>query len=223
MTAPVILVDASPRRASDGAVQTVRLAGGGALFPYRYGAADYRAGIVQLPDFIASLPFEGGDFGAGAVPQAAELQWAPSSKSDLAAVANHFWIDAPITVRIGDENAAGALPPVVLTGKVLAATVDGGVLKIALCDPAADLKKPLLTARYGGTGKLDGPPEWDGKIKRRLWGRVWNIAGELIDAANNIYCWADPARSLQGFDAVRDTGAAAAALTTVSWLFLKHI
>jgi len=29
MTAPVILVDASPRRASDGAVQTVRLAGGG--------------------------------------------------------------------------------------------------------------------------------------------------------------------------------------------------
>jgi len=68
-----------------------------------------------------------------------------------------FWIDAPITVRIGDENAAGTLPPVVLTGKVLAATVDGGVLKIALCDPAADLKKPLLTARYGGTGNLDGP------------------------------------------------------------------
>ena len=216
MTAPVILVDASPRRANDGVVQAVRLAGGGALYPYRYGAADYRAGIIQLPDFITALPFEG-DFGAGGVPQAAELEWSPSSKADLAAIANYFWIDAALTVRIGEENAAGTLPPVVLTGKVLAATVDGGVLKIALCDPAVDLKKPLLTARYGGTGNLDGPAEWDGKIKRRLWGRVWNIAGELIDAANSIYCWADPAQALQGFDAVRDKGAPAASLTTVAW------
>lgn len=217
MTAPVILVDASPRRADDGSVQTVRLAGGGALCPYRYGGADYRAGIVQLPDFVAALPFEGGDFGAGGVPQAAEIQWAPSTKADLAAMANYLWIDAAITVRIGDENSAGTLPAVAITGKVLAATVDGGVLKIALCDPAADLKKPLLTARYGGTGNLDGPAEWDGKIKRRVWGRVWNLAGELIDAANNIYCWADPAQRLQGFDAVRDKGAPAATLTTVAW------
>lgn len=217
MTAPVILVDASPRRANDGAVQTVRLAGGGALYPYRYGGADYRAGIVQLPDFVESLPFEGGDFGAGGVPQAAEIQWAPSTKADLAAMANYFWIDAAITVRIGDENAAGTLPAVAITGKALAATVDGGVLKISLCDPAADLKKPLLTARYGGTGNLDGPAEWDGKIKRRVWGRVWNLAGELIDPANNIYCWADPAQRLQGFDAVRDKGAPAATLTTVAW------
>lgn len=217
MTAQVILIDASPRRASDGAVQTVRLAGGGALYPYRYGGADYRAGIVQLPDIVTSLPFDGGDFGAGGVPQAAELQWAPASKADLAAMANYFWIDAPITVRIGDENADGTLPPIEIAGKVLAATVEGGVLKIALCDPAADLKKPLLTDRYGGTGDLDGPAEWQGKIKRRVWGRVWNMAGELIDRANNIYCWSDPARPLQGFDALRDKGAPAASLTTVAW------
>lgn len=217
MAANVILIEASPRRAADGVAQTVRLAGGGALYPYRYGGNDWRAGVVQLPTFVTSITFEGGDFGAGGVPSAAELQWAASAKPDLAAVADLYWIDAPVTVRIGPENDTGALPPIALSGKALSALVDGGVLKIGMSDPAADLKKPLLTDRYGGTGDLDGPAEWDGKIKPRVWGRVWNRAGECIDKANNIWCWADPLRPIQSFDALRDKGANAAALDVLAW------
>lgn len=217
MASSVILIEASPRRADDGSAQTVRLAGSGALYPYRYGGNDWRAGVVQMPTFVTSINFEGGDFGAGGVPSAAELQWAASTKPDLGAVANLYWIDAPVTVRIGAENDAGTLPDVALTGKALSAVVEGGVVKLALADPATDLKKPLLTARYGGTGDLDGPPEWDGKIKPRVWGRVWNRAGECIDKARNIYCWADPLHPIQAFDAVRDKGAPAAELTIVNW------
>lgn len=217
MAANVILIEASPRRAADGVNETVRLAGGGGQFPYFYGGQHYRAGVVQLPTIVTAITFDGGDFGAGGVPQAAELQWAASRKADLAAIANYFWIDAPITVRIGDENSAGTLPAVTITGKVLSATVDGGVVKLQLSDPAADLKKPLLTARFGGTGGVDGPAEWDGRIKTRVWGRVWNLEGELIDRANNVYCWADPARPIQSFDALRDKGAPAAAINVLAW------
>lgn len=217
MPAAVILVEAMPRRSADGVAETVRIAGGGGQFPYFYGGQHWRAGVVQLPTFITSINFEGGDFGEGGVPQAAELQWAPTTKVDLTALANYFWIDAAITVRIGAENATGTLPPIALTGKVLAAPVEGGTIKIQLSDPAADLKKPLLTDRYGGTGGLDGPADWEGKIKDRVWGRVWNKLGEPIDKANNIYAYADPTRPLQAFDAVRDKGVAAASLSLLAW------
>lgn len=90
----------------------------------------------------------------------------------LAALAAYYWKDAPITVRIGPE---GAYPGVTLTGKVLEALVDGGTLKIALADPAADLEKPFPITRYAGTGGLEGPAEWEGTVKRRLFGRVWNV------------------------------------------------
>jgi len=217
MAARVILIDVAPRNAATGAAVALRLAGGGADAPYYYGGQHYRAGITAQPAFQCAINFDGGDFGTGGVPQAAELSWSPSSKADLAAAAGYFWVDAPITVRIGEESAVGTLPPVRLTGKVLSATVDGAALKLVLSDPAADLKKPLLSARYGGTGGLDGPAEWDGKIKRRVWGRIWNLAGICIDKANNIYSYADPSRPLQSIDAVRDKGAPAATLTMQAW------
>jgi hypothetical protein len=217
MVARVILIDVSPRNAATGAAVTLRLAGGGADAPYYYGGNHYRAGVTGLPGFQCSINFDGDDFGTGGVPQAAEIAWQPSTKADLAAMAGYFWPDAPVTVRIGDESASGALPPVRLTGKVLSGTVESGALKLVLSDPAADMKNPLLTARYGGTGGIDGPAEWDAKIKRRVWGRVWNLAGQCIDKANNIYCYADPARPILAIDAVRDKGANAASLATCGW------
>jgi len=214
MAAPVILIETQPRRAADGVAETVRLAGGGAALPYYYFGQHWRAGIVGLPTFICSLDFPGDDLGTGAVAQAAEIRWGNSSQSDLDTMAAYFWGDAPITVRIAPE---GAEPAVVLTGKVLQATIEDGGLKIALGDPSADLKKPLLTERYGGAGGLDGPAEWAGTIKRRVWGRVWNLRGDPIDKAHNIFCFADPSRPIQAFTAVRDKGAPAAAVTTVAW------
>ncbi|MDE1917674.1 MAG: hypothetical protein KGJ57_18155 [Sphingomonadales bacterium] len=210
MTAPIILVEVNPRRAADGVTETVRLAGNGCLYPYFYGGEHWRAGISKLPTLVTELSFQGDDFGTGGVPQAAEIEWGASTDADLAEMSAYMWIDAPITVRIGPENADGVLPDVVLTGKVLSALPEGSTLKITLSDPAADLKKPLITATYGGTGGLDGPADWAGKVKRRVWGRIWNLQGDCIDVANNIYCFADPLHKLLSFDALRDKGAAAA-------------
>lgn len=217
MPSKVILIEASPRRANDGLAETVRLAGGGGQFPYFYGGQHYRAGVVQMPTIVTALNFDDGEFGTGGVPQAAELQWAAARKSDLTAIANYFWLDAPISVRIGDENSAGNLPAVVITGKVISANVEGGTVRLQLSDPAADLKKPLLTSRFGGTGGVEGPVEWAGRIKSRIWGRVWNREGQVLDKANNIYCWADPSKPLQAIDALRDKGATAAAINTLAW------
>lgn len=215
MAAQVILVEAQPAQISTGGAVTVRLAGGGGTKPYDYsGQNDWRAGIRGLPTMIASLEYDGGEFPAGSVPSAAAIEWQGSSKAMLATLMGYLWTDAAITVRVGPE---GALPPVVISGKVLDATAQGGKLSLALADPAAALKKPLLTARFAGTGGLEGPAEWDGLIRKRVWGKVWNLAGEPIDKANNIYCFADPLRPIQAFDAVRDKGAAAAALTTLAW------
>lgn len=214
MTAPVILVQVQPRRAADGVTETLRFAGLGGAFPYFYADEHWRAGIVAAPTFVCAIDFTGTDLGTGGVPQAAELQWGSPSKADLAIMAQYVWEDAAIEVRYGPE---GSLPPVRIAGRVLSAPVESGNLKIAFADPAVLLKKPLLTSRYGGTGDLDGPVDWEGRIKRRLWGRVWNVAGDPIDPANNIYAYSDPAYRLQQFTAVRDKGSPAAALVFLDW------
>ena len=220
MAAPLILVEAQPRRASDGSTVTVRLAGAGGSLPYFYGGEHWRAGIVQLPTVITAIDFggqngEAGEFGAGGVPQALELEWAPSDMALFSEVSGHYWTDAPVTIYIGPET--GAMPPVALSGKVLSGNTSGGVLTLAMSDPVADLKKPLLTERYGGTGDLDGPGDWEGTIKRRIWGRVWNVAGDPLDPPNNIYCFSDPLRRIGAIAAVRDRGAAAADLVPLDW------
>ncbi|MFY9350110.1 MAG: hypothetical protein WBL20_10305 [Sphingobium sp.] len=210
---PLILVEAQPRRVSDGVTHTVRLAGGGGALPYHYGDVHWRAGIEALPTIIASLDYEEEIVGGG-VPQATTLNFAPNGQAAVADLASYFWPDAPVTVRVGPE---GALPPVIISGKVLEIATGEGKLSIALADPAADIKKPLPLSRYAGTGGLEGPSEWSGQIKRRIWGRVWNLQAEPIDPANNIYCLADPLRPLQAISAVRDRGAPAAALTVLAW------
>lgn len=213
MAGPLILIEAQPRRVADGVAETVRLAGGGGALPYHYAGAHWRAGIEALPTIIASLDYDGEIVGGG-VPQAMTINFAPNGQSGVSALSGYYWGDAAITVRVGPE---GALPPVIAQGKVTETASSEGKMAIALADPAADLKKPLLTDRYAGTGGLEGPVEWEGLLKRRVWGRVWNLAAEPIDAANNVYCLADPTRPLLAISAVRDRGAPAAALTFVDW------
>jgi hypothetical protein len=217
MAAPVILVEASPRRAADGAPVTVRLAGGGASVPYRYADQHWRAGLTVLPKSVASLDFDGEQLGGGGTAQAMELSWAPSSRAALLAVAGLYWTDAPISVRVGPEGAE--LPPIVTAGLGLETSVERGVLKIALADQAVDLKRPVLVDRYLGTGGLEGPSEFTDLIKSRAWGRNFNVPGRQLDAAYNIWVFGDPTRPWQSIDQVRDKGAPAATdrLTVLAW------
>ncbi|QRY97373.1 hypothetical protein JT366_09215 [Sphingomonas paucimobilis] len=215
MAANVVLVEARPRSAGDGAAVVVRLAGGGGVYPYFYGEQHYRAGIVGLPRTIASLDFDGEQLGGGGVPQAMELGWSPATRAALAEVAALYWADAPITVRIGPEGEA--LPPIAAAGLVLDGAVEGGSLRIALSDAAAELKKPLLTDRFAGTGGIEGPVELENIIKSRSWGRCFNVSGQLIDRANNIWCFGDPRRAWRSFVQVRDRGVAATAVLLLAW------
>jgi hypothetical protein len=217
MVAPVILVEAQPRRASDGVAETILLAGAGGSKPYDFGGQHWRAGIAGLPAIVTSLDFDGENAGGGGVPPALTLRYAPAGSVALAAVARYFWIDAPITIRFGPET--DALPPVLLSGAALDATVQGGALNIAMADPAAQLKRPLLTERFAGTGDLEGPEEFKGQLKPRAWGPCFNVPGRLLDRANNIWCFGDPTRRWLAIDVVRDAGVTAdpADLLSVAW------
>ncbi|WP_454279937.1 hypothetical protein [Sphingomonas sp. Marseille-Q8236] len=215
MAANVVLVEARPRSAGDGAAVTVRLAGCGGSYPYFYDNAHWKAGIAGLPRTIASLDFDGEQLGGGGVPQAMELGWSPATRAALADVAALYWADAPITVRIGPEG--DALPPIAASGLVLDGAVEGGSLRIALSDAAAELKKPLLNERFLGTGGIEGPVELENIIKSRSWGRCFNVPGQLIERANNIWCFGDPRRAWQRFVQVRDRGVAATEVLLLAW------
>ena len=215
MAAAVILVEARPRSAADGAAVLTRLAGLGGTYPYFYDGAHWRAGIAGLPRTIASLDFDGEQVGGGGVPQAMELRWSPAGRALLADVAALYWTDAPITVRIGPEGEA--LPPIATAGLVLDGAVEGGALRIVLSDSAAELKKPLLTDRFAGTGGIEGPVELENIIKSRSWGRCFNVPGQLIERASNIWCFGDPRRAWRSFVQVRDRGVAATAVLELPW------
>lgn len=212
MAAPLILVEVHPRRVADGVAETVRLAGGGSR-PFHHDGQHWRAGIEALPTIMASIDYDGEIVGGG-VAQAMTLSFAPSSHSIIDALSGYFWADAAITVRIGPE---GSLPPVVASGKVLDVAISEGKMAIALADPAVDLMKPLPLAKYAGTGGLEGPEEWEGLVKRRVWGRLFNLQAQPMDKANNVFCLADPMHRLLAIAAVRDRGAAAAELTYLDW------
>lgn len=216
MAATIILAEIHLRAVADGATTIVRLAGGGGARPYHYGGEHWRAGIVALPTISATIDYDG-EISGGTVPENATISYAPGRQAVLANLAGYFWPDAPIILRAGPEGAASTLPPVLVQGKVLEVSTAEGKLSIALADPAADLKKPLLKDRYLGTGGLEGPEDWEGKLKHRLFGRVWNRAAEPMDPANNIYCLADPRRPLQAISAVRDRGSPAGELAFLAW------
>lgn len=213
MAAPLILVEAQPRNAATGALFTTRLAGGGGGEPSYYFDQHWKRGITGLPTIVTSIDFNGTDLGTGSVPQAMAIRWAPSSSAALAELVALNWLDAAITVRIG----AGPTPPVITVGKVIDMNTDSGVMTLALSDPAADLKKPIVKDRYSGTGGVEGPAEWQGKLKRRVWGRVFNLEGEPIDPAHQVYCFGDPNHSWAEISTVRDKGATAASLVLLPW------
>lgn len=216
--ANVILLEVQPRDPVTGARVTLRLAGGGADYPYRYAGQNWEAGLAVIPSVGAMLDYQGTDLGVGAIPQALQLEWNTAVEAKLNAKAALHWAGAPFTLWLFPENATGTLPGAPLqVGKVMAHRVTDSVLQLAMADPATDLQRPLAPDTFAGTGGLEGPAEWEGRRKRRVWGQAFNIEGEPIDPPNNVYCFGDPARPWQSFDQVRDKGAAAAALTILGW------
>ncbi len=208
-------VTATPRVAATGAATTVRLAGGGDVAPYYRGGNHYRAGIVTLPRYRAQLGFDENGWTGGTVPQTGNIIFKPGQPSLADELAALYWMDAPITVETGLEGGAVAVE---LTGTVASVAVVDGALVIELADLSKALDKPVVTARFAGTGGAEGGGEAKGRVKRRSWGRVFNIEGRILDKANNVFEFGDPAFPWQQWDVLRDKGRAAApAPAVLAW------
>ncbi|HYD12739.1 MAG TPA: hypothetical protein VEC11_07815 [Allosphingosinicella sp.] len=212
----VVLVTVAPRNPATGATTTIRLAGGGDRKPYLYGGNSYRAGVAALPRLRAEIGFDEKGWTGDIVPQTGAISWAPYSKAGLTELAAYYWPNAAITIQTGEEETG--IFTTLLTGKVADATVQGHRLVITVADLSDDLTKPLVTARFAGTGGIEGGAEAKNRIKRRTWGRAFNIEGRVLDKANNIYEFGDPSFPWQSFEMLRDKGRdAAPAPTVVAW------
>lgn len=197
------LVTAQPRIAATGALTTVRLAGGGQDRPYHYGGHHFRAGVARLPRFSARIGFDENGWTGGTAPTTGNLEFRPGEPALLDELARLFWPDAPITVETGPEGGPFTTR---LTGVVADAAASGGAFVLTIADLSKRVDKPVLTARFAGTGGLEGGTEATGRIKRRSWGRVFNVEGRVLDKVNNIYEFGDPGIGWEAIVALRDKG-----------------
>jgi hypothetical protein len=213
MSAAIILFDSSPRNASSGAEVSVRLAGGGAERAHLYFSDNFMPGILTLPAREARLGWDGAGWGAGAVPQQFELQFA-AHESQIASLASLYWPDALFTLMRGPE---GGNLSAVASGSVVDVSIRDGKFSIKCADATQRLTVPVLTDRYQGSGGFEGGSDIKGQLKKRYIEWNWNVECLAEDAVNNIWAWADHARSHQAVVAVKDRGIIAASLAVVGW------
>jgi hypothetical protein len=201
----VTLVELSPRRAADGVVQALRF-GHNARTKARFLGADWLPGIVALPDTELDLGFDGAKFGQGATPQVGQLRIAIGR---LDAWAGLVWKGAAGTLRSAPwpaepkdpDDAAFAID---LSFRVESIAIEDGIASLTLIDLGADLRRPLITRKFGSTGNalLDGAGTIDrrGQVVPTGWGRLRSVPGLLVDRVNNIWLFLDrPSASVQGF------------------------
>jgi len=209
----ICLIEAKPRLVATGAETTIRLAGGGAFTEYLAGGQHYRAGIVAMPRFTGGIGYDDSGWTGSTVPTSGGLTFSPGDSALVTELLAHYWRDATITIDAGEETAALVRR---LTGIVAGVAGADGSLTLTLQDPSKLVDKTVLGTGFAGTGGIEGPTEATGRVKRRSWGRVFNVEGRLLDKANNIFEFGDPARALQSIVELRDKGRAGA-VNTVAW------
>ena len=219
--AKVVLVQASPLTSAGGSPVAVYLAGGGSAGrPYTgyQGITSWRSGIMALPVFTTALGFGQDGFTGGAIPQTASIQFGSTDTNLIKQIAALYWRGARIVVQSGDdENGPPSSWKGEMVGTVADFTVSTSILTLVISDLSGDLAKPIVPDTFGGTGGIDGGSDAVGRVKRRSFGRVFNVEGRLLDSANNIYEFGDPARPISGFPLVKDKGRGASALAGVAW------
>jgi len=210
------LVEASPRDPATGAIVETRLAGGGSK-PYLWlGFSDWRAGVMDMPRFTTELDFGEAGWTGGAIPQTAALNFMSADSALVSELAQLYWKDAPLTIKVGDDSADAPTFPLLLTAIVASVEIAEGLLTLTIGDLGAKLNKPLVTGTFAGTGGLEGAESAKGRVKRRTFGYAFNIVGEILDPAYLIYEFGDPLRPLAQFNRVRDRGREGP-LTVVGW------
>lgn len=209
----VIWMRAWPRDPTSGAEVEVRLAGGGAHTPYHMAGQHYRAGIVGRPRCSASLGFGKDGWTGGTSPTVAPIGFAPSDAALRDELLRLVWKRARVEIDVSDEGGA---PTRLLTGAVADLTWSDGLFTLTVADMSEAYAKPMLSPSFAGTGGLDGHAGARGRPKRRSWGKVFNVEGQLLVPAHNIWEFGDPALPLAEIVAVRDKGREGP-LTLVAW------
>jgi hypothetical protein len=214
----VVLVEASPRDPATGAAVPYRLAGGGSRPYLQVGFNDWRAGIATRGLRVTTaFDFGEGGFTGGAVPQSVGLRFYPADAALLYDLANLYWPKAAIQVRTGNDESSGASYGVKFKGKVTAARCGTDGLSLTLADLSTDLAKPVCPDTFAGTGGLEGDAEAEGRVKRRSWGRAFNVEGRLLDKATLVYEFGDPGVQGNQITAVRDKGVVGTPTFNVGW------
>ncbi|UIJ46896.1 hypothetical protein LZK98_08130 [Sphingomonas cannabina] len=202
--ARTFLIEAQPWSATTGAVVPVRLAGGGSRGYTHRGHDDWIAGVVGEPLATSLIGFDQTGFTGGAIPTTTAIAFAPSSRDKIDWLRTLVWAGTAITIYVGDDALAAPVWTVDLAGTVAGMTIAGNTMSLTISDLSGDLAKPVLVDHFTGDGGVEGIPEAKDRIKRRSWGRCWNVEARILDKANNIYEVGDPARPLQGITALKD-------------------
>lgn len=210
----VTLIAANPRNAATGATQAINLAGGGSTVPYFVGGGHYRAGVASHLRFTSEFEYGRDGFTGGSIPKTGTISFRPAQQSLLDSLSLLYWTDADITVQSGEEGTALATT---LVGTVAGVSIDDGALVITIADLSVRMNKPVCTARFLGTGGVEGGVEAKDRIKRRSWGRCFNVEGRVLDKTTNVYEFGALDYQWQAFDQVRDVGRAYTPITTIAW------
>lgn len=199
-------VELRPRDPATAGLVTLRFAGGARDRSYfrEENGQHYKAGLVAAPRFAARIGYGRDGFTGQTIPQASRIQIAPAQADVFESLAGYFWKDAEITIDAGPENASTF--PRLFTGTVVGDSIADGVFSFTIADLSTRLDKPVCTKRFAGNGGIEGGEEAEGRTKRRSWGYVFNVEGRLLDPANSIYEFGDPAFPLSSFSALRDKG-----------------
>ncbi|KPF75874.1 hypothetical protein IP68_04910 [Blastomonas sp. AAP25] len=205
-TGQVQWIELRPRDPATAGLATLRFAGGAVERSYfrEENNQHYKAGVVSAPRFAARIGFGRDGFTGQTVPQASRIQIAPAEPAVFESLAGYFWKDAEISIDAGPEDAATF--PRLFTGTVVGDSIADGVFTLTIADLSTRLDKPVCDKRFAGNGGIEGGEEAEGRTKRRSWGYVFNVEGRLLDPANSIYEFGDPAFPLSGFSALRDKG-----------------
>jgi hypothetical protein len=215
--ARTILVEASPWNATSGAVVPTYLAGGGRLAYTHRGRNTWLAGVVSEPQFSARIEFDQNGFSGGARAQFGSLSFSPALKSTRDSIAALFWTGSSIEILVGDDELAVPVWSTLIKGTVAEFSIAEGVVSFTIRDNSGELDDPLVDARFTGAGGIEGDLAVADRLKRRTWGRAFNVEARMLVSAENIFELGNPAFPLQSIDAVKDIGRDASSLTVVTW------
>lgn len=214
----VTLLEVDALRLADGVAETLLLAGGGSRPYYGHrGKAAWRAAIQNPPRFSWAVGFDETGWTGTTLPPTARIALLSGTAMLMSQYAEtYLWPGSKARLYTGDDRNADPGFVLDMAGTVSSLAFEANGIAIEVADQSEALNKPVITARFSGGGGIDGDAEAAERVKRRSLGRVFNVRGNVLAKAFNIYEFGDPARPLQSFLGVKDIGRFGT-ITVLAW------